>query len=128
MPGLLLAVLDLAAVLAAAVLVLAVWLRASRGPRAWLVVLGATTGYVLLANVIVRLVPYAPSTYVLMLSYGISDKLTGGDPNVPLQGRGTASLLLASWLVASAVPTAVSLLLRFTARRGEEGGDMNEHS
>ena len=116
-------VLDVVAALIVAGVV-AVWLgRSARTRRAWLVVLAATTAYAVYTNVVARLISYTPSTYVLVMCTMLWDKLTRGhvSPAELLQEYGAATLLLATWVGVSLLPTLVALLLRFVGSRRPQG-------
>ena len=87
------------------------------------VVLAATTAYTLYTNVVARLISYTPSTYVLVVCTMLWDKLTRGhgSPARLLQEYGAVTLLLASWIGVSLLPTLVALLLRFVGSRRRSG-------
>jgi hypothetical protein len=119
MPGPVLAVIDVMVVLAMSVLVLRWWTRSAAAPRTWLVVLGATTSYVLYANVLTRFVPFTISAYILILCTMLWDLSTGyGTRSTrPLQAYGGILLLLVSWIILSLIPAVVALLLSLVGSR-----------
>lgn len=119
MLGAVLAVIDLALVLATAVLVVRSWTRSAREPRAWLAVLAVTTVYAVYANVAARYVPFTASAYVLIVCTAFWDVLTGAGARSarPLQAYGVLLLLTVSWVVLSVLPTLVALLLRVVGSR-----------
>ena len=110
-----LAITDLAVLLAATWLVIRWLARPAQRPRAWLVVLAVTTAYVLYANLIVRFISYTVSTYVLIICTIAWDHFAEGvNPTRSLHEYGAVPLLLASWVVISLPPTLLALLLRVT--------------
>ncbi len=122
MPALVFLLLDIVVALTVAGVVVVSLVRSARTRRGWLVVLAATTAYALYTNVVARLISYTPSTYVLVVCTMLWDKLTQGHvrPARLLQEYGAVTLLLASWIGVSLLPTLVALLLRFVGSRRPE--------
>lgn len=114
--------LDVVAALLVAGVVFVGLARSPRTPRAWLVVLAATTAYAVYTNVVAHLISYTPSMYILVVCAMLWDKLTRShvNPGRLLQEYGAVTLLLASWAGVSLLPTLVALLLRFVGSRRPE--------
>ncbi len=117
MLGLFLAGVDLAIGAVVAALTLRWWWGSGRGLALWRRVLVVTGAYVLYVNVFARLVPFTVSAYVLIVAATTWDAVTGGGVSPrPLQAYPTSTLLAASWLLFSAVPSLVSLILHVATR------------